>query len=947
MGRSSIPVLLLGCLILTGPLAHATQPPSSQTEAPAWYQTGLETLLDQLYDPDVGAIMETQEPLEHGDRWAWTGDNAKALRALARAPDHAPGETRAIGRFVASMSQGPVVFQRWVNTDEVTVIDPPPGPVEISNHLLTLRGDPEEGPLEVLIEYHDRRDRVMATIGAPSARIDGSWVTLEPDEMDLDAAADGTRATLTLTYQGPGTVVTQHLTLDASPRLERRLTVDTGQAEVTGLSMRSPDLIVRQPKLDTLPRTYKEVSLAGQAPRSVHEQGLTVFEGQALDAPWVLYLDRGTTDAFASGLGVALDAPEHLEEARATARDPDTPGLLGLEHRYVWKDSPPSAVVEDLVLLDGLVTEELHAYGEILPRIEADRFEHVDPSLIYELGEATHGLLEAPDPDGDLQARAEAWLLSYADRFERGTQTRSLAAATMAALDLAATTGEARWTELSRRFAEELRAHQITDPDHPATGAVRATTGGPPFLDATFLSMIAWQQGAEVLEAPQMQDWAEQAGQALHADGDRILLGDPPADTNHWAFKSGLALQAAGTVDDEIRWAARNHLWTVLRDVSDLSLHTSRFTGETNSETQAWGLLGLVEDRAGWKGPWILDSESQLAAVDGPSSAVTVSPAWSGTRVWVEPGWIAYAEGLPLPATSGPHGSWRYELPGTTTFWPAHTYTLGAGWQGVGFPGLERPAVADEVLSDPAIDVAWTFRPGTGWVAYLPDAPDRSGLAQIDPGEGLLVHTQEPGRLQVANRTAALPPLEDGWQLRVVPPGTQDPQDLWPGAQIQRPELPLEAAGGTSGLGPFQVAMVGHRTDAPAPGLPPALVHGQVQGPEGAGRGGTISAVQGGQTVASATVDTQGRFQLTIPADRLDLPMDLRYTAREGEPRQVAETLELTPGQAQGTLVELPGRDPGPAASPWLAGLLGLAILLSCTVALHRRIRGPRTGQDR
>ncbi len=945
MTRSSIPVLILAYLVIASPVVLADQGGGTQDPVPDWYRAGLATLVDQLYDPEVGAIMETQHPLEHGDRWAWTGDNAKVLRALARAPDGAPEPTAEIARFVASMGQGPVVFQRWVNTHEVAVLDPPPGRIELSNHLLTLRGDPQQGPLEVLIEYHDKRDRVMATIGAPSALVDGTWVPLEPSEARLLADTPTQGKTLGIVYTGAGVSVVQRLTLDASPRLERTLTVEEGEERVTGVAMRSPDLTVRQPKLETAPRTYKAVSLAGEPARPVDQQGLTLYEGKDLAGPWVLYLDEGTTDAFASGLGVALEAADLLHEARATARDPARDGLLGLEHRYTWDGQAPGPISEDLVLLDGLVTDDLGAYEAIIPRIEAPGFENLDPSLIYELGEAAHGLLEAPDPDGRLQARAEAWLTAYADRYERGTQTRSLAAATMAALDLANRTGQARWEALGQRFAEELRAHQIIDDDHPAVGAVRAQTGGPPFLDATLLSMIAWRQASEVLDAPEMRTWVAQARASLGTDGSRILLGDPPADTNHWAFKSGLALQAAGAIDAEVRWAARSHLWEVTRDLASYEIQTSRFSRETNSETQAWALLGLIEDRSTWQGPWILDSESSLSPRPGPSPGVTVSPGWPGTRVWVEPGWIPYAAAGPVPGAPGPHGSVRYELPGPTTFWPAHQYQLEPGWEAIGFPGLDRPVDPGRVLQGTGIGVAWGFDAATGWQAYVPGDPDWSSLEVIEPGDGLLVHAQRSGHLEVSDRAGTVRELEAGWHLQVVPPGARSGEEVWPGAQIHLP-APPGVDSGEDRPTPFEVVWVGQGTSGDPPGPPPALVLGRVEAPEGPERGGQVAVMQDGQVLATAPVDAQGRFQVEAPADRLDGAVDLRYTpAGEGQVQQVAGP-RLQPGEVAQVQVALPAPSAGPPASPWLTGALGLAILLTGGVVLRQRAAGHGSDQE-
>lgn len=880
MNRKLAVVLLLLVVIPSpGTLAGTDRSASEVADAPPpWYEAGLDTMLDRLYDRETGAILETARPIDHGDRWAWVGDNGKALGAIADSDRRHERRAGQLAAFLSSMSEGPIVFQRWVDTSTSTVVARNGSSFEVSNHLITLEGDLSTGLVDAEIEYHDGRDKVFVTFGPADVLVDGRWHDLGPLQQDAGVSiADENRSvTVSTMYRFQGARIWENLTLDASPRVEHALEVLPGAAQLDGIRLDRPDATVRRPEVPYQPRAYTDIYTPTEGRQPVAETDPLV-DGSRTAPTWLMYLEPARQDEFATGLSVGFHDADRLESATTTKLHPfqldagePRLGAGNLRHAYTApaQQSPTSfSVKEDLVLLDGVLTSSLASYEPLVENVTSPRYEGVDASLLYEVGDTALGLLayaEATERH-DLVDQSERWIEGYLAHHERGTQTRSLAAALLTSLRLSELQADEDWLRTAEELATVLRTYQIDDANADAEGAVRNQPGGGPFFDSTVAAARAWHELATATGNDTYRRWADATWSSFSTRGERIRMGG--GDTNHWTYKDGLLLQVARHVPDELRWAARNHLWTALRDVDDYAIHTSRFANATNSETQAWALEGLLTDRQSWEGPWILDSETQLDPLRTTDRAHVVEPIETPAWIWIERGWIPHTDGVPPDRTPGPHGSLRYTATDSLTFHPAHTFQLDAGWNAIGFPGLAAPADPGRLLGHLPLEVAWGWAPEErSFQAYVPGQPGVSTLDKIDPGQGLIVRVDEDAKLDIAQPTTAPQAHHDELRLSALEGDRLRDGEAWtalgPSGEPASEPIPAQRSAQTD----ITIVWTGSAGSSDIPDPPPAIVHGTIRQGGAPVRGTPVELVADGQILERTETDPSGSFEIRTHA---------------------------------------------------------------------------------
>jgi hypothetical protein len=870
--------------LLAGPALAPTA--SAQTEAPPppWFEAGLETGLRSLWAEPPGAIAETAEPIDHGDVWAWTGDNAKFLGAEAEArqadasgDDGRPGQMRD---FLLRMRDGPLVFKRWANTAEPVVVEDTPAGAELSNHLLTLRLDRGSLVLSAELEYHDGRDKAMAAWGPAQVLRGGQWTGLSqaPHTVTLDNGSG--EVAVRIRYELPDLAATQSVWLDDAAVVHQSFTVERGHVE--GVRLPLPDLTIRRTGLPEAAYGQAYWPQRGVGPVA-KAPGSGAGDGQSLD--WMMLLDPGTSDEFASGLLLRAapgSAPSklHLDTGGAGAA-----GGLRAAALSAGGGDAGFVVSHDAVLLDGVLTGHLERYGALAARLGDDGMAGVDPGLSYEYSETVLGLLQFARATGDEDAAKAAKDLfgDYLGFYKRGTQTRSLGAAVMTALLLADVTGDDAWHDTAKTLGAALHTYQVHG-DAAEAGSVLNEPGGGPFLDSTVMAARAWGALAAATGSRDAAAWSKAAWGSLDADRDQVFIRGDRADDNEWSFKTGLILQGGAEVPPAVRWAARNHAWVVLRDLDAFEFRTSRYSAETNSETQAWMMLGLLADRGAEAGPWILDSEGYVPSWSPlPQGRWQVEAPWNGSYLWVERGWLAYVDGGLATREPGPHDSWRVVTGDDLVLAPSQTHSLAAGRYTFAWPAVTRPIPTDQALAGLPVEVAWAYdQANRTWLDWRPDDAG-STLAQVEPGQSVLVQLDGRGEFEAPRGE---PAPASGWDLAAAraPSGSASP--------------PMLVAGRV-------VAQFPHRL-----------------------HGGAVHALQDGASVGEAWIGADGSYRLLVAAAPGSGDLAIEHWAPDGRLLATA-----------GTLVEDPEykRSDAPPAVVMLAVLVAaLAAVIILAIAVRR-----------
>lgn len=868
-----LPVLAVLCALPAPAAAEGDAPPP-------WFEAGLAAGLESLWTEPPGAIAETAEPIDHGDVWAWTGDNAKFLGAEAEArqaggpdDDPRPGQMRD---FLLRMRDGPLVFKRWANTAEPVVVEDSAAGAELSNHLLTLRLDRDRLVVSAELEYHDGRDKAMASWGPAQVLLAGRWTDLGTAPHTVAIVNGSGAVEVRIRYDLPDVAATQSVRLDEAAAVHHSFEVERGR--VDGIRLPLPDLTIRRTGLPDA--SYKQAYWPQEGLRPV--AGSAGGVGKTLD--WMMLLDPGTTDEFASGL-LLKAAPG----SAASTLQLDAGGQDG-RLRSAMLSTPGGgaglAVAHQAALLDGVLTGHLARYGDLAARLGDDSMAGVDPGLSYEYSETVLALLQFARATGDEDAAqvAEELFRHYLGFYGRGTQTRSLGAAVMTALLLADVTGDPAWRTTATTLGKALHGYQVTG-DAAEAGSVLNEPGGGPFLDSTVMAARAWSALAAATGSRDAAAWSKAAWGSLEADGDEVFIRGDRADDNEWSFKTGLILQGGAEVPAAVRWAARNHAWVVLRDLEAFEFRTSRYSAETNSETQAWMMLGLLADRRAEPGPWILDAEGYLPPWSPlPQGRWQVQAPWNGSHLWVESGWLAYVDGARAVREPGPHGSWRIVTGTQVVLAPSQTHPLALGRHTLAFPAVTRATPTELAFAGLPVQLAWGYDPSNRtWQRWLPGDAS-STLVELQPGRATLVLLDGPATFEAPRGE---PAPSQGWDLAAAgaPPGASGP--------------PMLVAGRI-------VAEYPHRL-----------------------QGGAVHASQDGAPVGDAWIAADGSYNLLVAAGRGSSDVLLEHRAPDGRLLATA-AVPFVDGGIAWPLVD----DPADQRSDAPAGLVMLVVLVACLGAV-------------
>jgi hypothetical protein len=574
-------------------------------------------LLKPTGQNDALALAETEHEL--GDaRWFWTDDNAKALElyALPELRAHDPQTFAALRDFVEAMSAGDRIFRRAA-LPQLTVHRADPQDLDLSAGFLNLKGALKADRLTLSMRYHDGRTQDAAVLGghravfeiggerheiALAALAESAQVIVRADELKLV-----TRATL------------NHANGQRLARLWVRYRIGLGDAalsrqiEVRVLDPRGASAASVEwsyPELLALRTRYREICADGrcEAPQAGE---VAVARHYRLSDPASMSLSY-TLDGELEQPASATIVP--VEDSVDALRLRVDLGALAFGEKR--------SVRERITLRNGYLADAAPP-----PTVAPG----VDPSLSYDYGAELNALAcvawKSPDANERERLRAlfdrhyarfrSAALKSPAAGLRASVMTRGLAFTVLGLDCMARAWPQARYAEEFALMLNLLLKLQYL-PDDPRVGAFDGGAVTGVYMDVHAAALLALAR-ASVRAPPQpaLAQAIERAVAALRRDAQGLYLisdGNGGQARIEWSYSAGLLARATRVlalaeqaghlhIDD----AQRAILDGAQRDALELleraqvgrahgtEILTRPFAGESNSETQAWGLLGLLD----------------------------------------------------------------------------------------------------------------------------------------------------------------------------------------------------------------------------------------------------------------------------------------------------------------------------------------------------------------
>jgi len=604
---------------------------------------------DKVAGTSLSALTETEKAM-NGDSWFWTDDNAKALEALTL-PSIFPNFLPQVGqlvKFIRANSPPPFVFRRRAD-DRLMLESDKPDNYHLATGLMNFYANLRQGEFRQGYRFHDVRIQdaakytgdyvrfslkgkaystdVKQTIVATDVRRQEHSITLEhTSELRADTAVVGNVA-----YAYKIELYKPYVALSVTIKSSKGITLNDVEA-TTSLDQLDSLSNVRYSKFFAFPGAAPPVSVnaTNSTQSRVLREGPTKW--------WSLIQNGNLGDSYT--INTILGAPSLLRSIVSTEEHNGT--FHHIYARYgvgnVSADHPVT-LSERKVLLAGGLYNSMSAYDGVFARL--DDFPGLDLSISYDIGAEVNGVACAyladklriaatpgatpvayePETRAWFDAILDGYLSDFLVKVGRSYPyifSRGLAFTILAVDTMHVATGEPRYLDIMSRLANVLLHFQVK------SGPVENNlicNGNDTFLDCHAADMVALARAAV---ATGDRRYAEAARRGLQAY--RI---DPNADTGHdvyvlqnaqvsnqdgyyWIFKAGLLLRSMEALEvlsergliklkrDEwyqIQELQRRSLDYIARTVHARGnldeLFTCHKSGETNSETQAWALLGL------------------------------------------------------------------------------------------------------------------------------------------------------------------------------------------------------------------------------------------------------------------------------------------------------------------------------------------------------------------
>lgn len=587
------------------------------------------------------ALAETASPIGNS-AWFWTDDNAKALElfSLPELHDSYPKLARGLLNFVLQMGNGECILRRW-SAPQLQVIKDNCRDFLVVNCFARFSGDLSRGLVEQSIRFNDGRE-------APIVTHTGNYLEFDlygrRHVLDVEDAIDShgiiqSADKVTLFHESD-----MQLGAFAIGRLRVEYQIFAHHPVMKAKAVFRP---ARRSGLSNIWLTLAWDQLG----RCCQFQSVTIDCGQRrqvvdriADAPNDLHSGPMQFYSFSEEkeFGHAKTAyarPQIAEghyELRAEGQTAGRLHWLVSRYRFDRIDSSDLIAEEDRVLVGGAIPNSDHGFRVLQdPRF----FDGRDLAISYdygaELNAAASFLLFSKEYRTGRPTDAEVTLVrSWYDRHLGtylhtigncgGVYLRGLAFVLMSLAAMVRLTGDQRYL----RRMQDVRRKVLDKQDINGDAATYREPDEPAYLDCQGAVILALARCAAVDGADsELSVAVRRALNALALSSEwegtapfastigvvcRTAKRGPRIDSGRWAYKSALLLRALRAVDmqadvlglttGETARLRRLHA-ACLQAISVclvskgkyLEILTSRDSRETNSETQPWGLLALLE----------------------------------------------------------------------------------------------------------------------------------------------------------------------------------------------------------------------------------------------------------------------------------------------------------------------------------------------------------------
>ncbi len=599
---------------------------------------------DNVAGTSLSALSETEKPI-NGDSWFWTDDNAKALEALTL-PAIFPYYAAQVGQlvsFIRANSPPPFVFRRRAD-DRLMLESDKPEDIHLATGLMNFHGNLRQGELRQGYRFHDNRVQDAAKFTGDFVKFYWHGKAYSTDIKQTLVATDVHREDLAITLKHTselraeaavvGTVSYSYKIEINKPYVALSLTLKAKP----GITLSDVEATTSLAELDRYSKFY---AFRGNAPSQALEAGDSAQPRILSEGPtrwWSVIQNGNLGDSYA--ISTFLDSPSLLRSIVSTEEHGKT-----FRHVYALyavgdvSEDHPVTLSEKKVLLAGGLYNSMSAYDGVFSRL--DSFPGLDLSISYDIGAELNGVAAAYLAD-KLRLLAHpgvkpvayfpetrAWVDAIVDGYQSNFLvkvgrsypyifTRGLAFVILALDTMYVATADRHYVEILERLTDVLMHFQVR-------GGLAANNficnGNDTFLDCHAADMVAMARAAVATHNRRYAESARRALRAYHvnpeADTGRdvyVLQNERVRnqDAFYWIFKAGLLLRSMEGLEvlseHGLVRLSRND-WRIIQDLQRRALayisrtvhvrdnlaelFTCHKATETNSETQAWALLGM------------------------------------------------------------------------------------------------------------------------------------------------------------------------------------------------------------------------------------------------------------------------------------------------------------------------------------------------------------------